>query len=68
MAEVVGRNSGYPRHGVTVMGFPRHDVTNRKRPNFRSLTPKASGVTVKTRLFVKAPTGRTRPKVSHSLR
>jgi hypothetical protein len=54
MAEVVGRNN--PRNGVSY-----------KHPNFRSLTPKASGVTVHTRLLVKGPPGPTRQKVCRNI-
>jgi hypothetical protein len=62
MAQVVGRNRRYLRNVVTV-SKPRLDVAISKRPNSRSLTPKASGVTVYTCLLAKSPTGRTRQKV-----
>jgi hypothetical protein len=66
MAQVVGRNSRYPRNGVTMI-LPRQDAAGSKRPNFRSLTMTASDVTVDPILLVTSPPGRTRHKVSRSL-
>jgi hypothetical protein len=65
-ANVVGRNSRYPRNGVTV-SYPRQDVASSKRSNFESLTQKASGVKVDPSMLMKSPPGRTRQKVSRSL-
>jgi hypothetical protein len=56
MAEVAGRNNRYPRNGVSY-----------QQPNFRSLTPKASGVTVHTRLLVRGQPGLTRQKVGRNI-
>jgi hypothetical protein len=66
MAQVVKSKSRYPRNGVT-MNSPRQDVAGSKQPNFKSFTPKVSGVKVDPCLLVKSPPGRTRQKVSRSL-